>query len=83
MKVAQNEKRKKNYMGFSYYKNIASFKVFWQDKNFSKNILFLGSDVIYILVIFIVEVELIFLYLKKKQFQALEPILQENSPMCQ
>ena len=43
MKVARNEKRKK-LRGFSYYKNIASFEVFWRDKNFSKNLLFLGSD---------------------------------------
>ena len=32
-------------MGFSYYKNIANFEAFWQDKNFSKNLLFLGSEI--------------------------------------
>ena len=43
-------KNEKNYMGFSYYKNIANFKAFWWDKTFSKNLLFLGSaKVIYIL----------------------------------
>ena len=42
-KVARNEKRKKLH-GFSYYKNIANFEAFWRDKNFSKNLLFLGSD---------------------------------------
>ena len=41
-KVARNEKRKKLH-GFSYYKNIANFEAFWQDKNFNKNLLFLGS----------------------------------------
>ena len=45
MKVARNEKRKK-LRGFSYYKNIANFEAFWRDKNFSKNLLFLGSDVL-------------------------------------
>ena len=44
MKVAQNEKRKKLH-GFSYCKNIANFEAFWRGKNFSKNLLFLGSDV--------------------------------------
>ena len=42
MKVAPNEKRKKQ-RGFSYSKNIANFEAFWWDKNFSKNLLFLGS----------------------------------------
>ena len=42
MNVARNEKRKKLH-GFSYYKNIANFEAFWRDKNFSKNLLFLGS----------------------------------------
>ena len=40
-KVARNEKRKK-LQGFSYYKNIANFEAFWRDKNFSKNLLYLG-----------------------------------------
>ena len=34
---------KKKLHGFSYYRNIANFEAFWQDKNFSKNLLFLGS----------------------------------------
>ena len=42
-KVARNEKRNK-LRGFSYYKNIANFETFWRDKNFSKNLLFLGSE---------------------------------------
>ena len=42
-KVARNEKRKKKY-GFSYYKNILNFEAFWRDKNFSKNLLFLGGE---------------------------------------
>ena len=42
IKVAQNEKRKKLH-GFSYYKNIGKFEAFWRDKNFRKNLLFLGS----------------------------------------
>ena len=46
MKVARNEKQKK-IRGFSYYKNIANFEAFWRNKNFSKNLLFLGSDLIY------------------------------------
>ena len=41
-KVARNEKGKKLH-GFSYYQNIANFEAFWLDKNFSKNLLFLGS----------------------------------------
>ena len=45
-KVARNEKRKK-LRGFSYYKNMANFEAFWQDKNFSKNLLFLGSEYSY------------------------------------
>ena len=44
-KVARNEKQKKIH-GFSYYKNIANFEAFWWDKNFSKNLLFLGSVVL-------------------------------------
>ena len=39
-------KNKKKLRGFSYYKNIANFEAFWQDKNFSKNLLFLGSEVV-------------------------------------
>ena len=42
-KVAQNEKRKKLH-GFSYYKKIANFEAFSRDKNFSKDLLFLGSE---------------------------------------
>ena len=42
MKVARNEKRKKLH-GFSYYKNIANFEAFCRYKNFSKNLLYLGS----------------------------------------
>ena len=43
IKVALNEKRKK-LRGFSYYKNIANFEAFWRNKNFSKNLLFLGCE---------------------------------------
>ena len=36
-------KNEKNYScGFSYYKNVANFEAFLRDKNFSKNLLFLG-----------------------------------------
>ena len=35
----------KKLHGFSYYKNIANFEAFWWEKNFSKNILFLGSEI--------------------------------------
>ena len=42
-KVSRNEKRKKLH-GFSYYRNIANFEAFWRDKNFSKNLLFLGRS---------------------------------------
>ena len=42
IKVARNEKRKKLHR-FSYHKNIANFEMFWQDKNFSKNLLY-GDD---------------------------------------
>ena len=42
IKVARNEKRNKLHV-FSYFKNIANFEAFWWDKNFSKNLLFLGS----------------------------------------
>ena len=45
MKVVPNEKRKKLH-GFSYYKNIANFEAFCWDKNFSKNLLFLGSVIL-------------------------------------
>ena len=45
MKVAQNEKPKKLHW-FCYYKNIANFEAFLQDKNFSKNLLFLGSELL-------------------------------------
>ena len=48
MKVAQNEKRKK-LPGFSYLKNIANFEAFWRDTNFSKNLLFLGSELLFVL----------------------------------
>ena len=44
MKVARKDKWRKLH-GFSHYKNIANFEVFWRDKNFSKNLLFLGSDI--------------------------------------
>ena len=37
-------KMNKNYMGFLIIKNIANFEAFWRDKNFTKNLLFLGSD---------------------------------------
>ena len=37
---------KKKLRGFSYYKNIANFEGFWRDKNFSKNLYFLGSDML-------------------------------------
>ena len=37
-------KNEKKLHGFSYYKNIANFEAFWRDKNFSKNLLFLGSE---------------------------------------
>ena len=38
-------KNENNYINrFTYYKNIANFEAFWRDKNFSKNLLFLGSD---------------------------------------
>ena len=44
-KIKLNEiKNEKKLHGFSYYKNIANFEAFWRDKNFSKNILFLGSE---------------------------------------
>ena len=46
-------KNEKNYVGFSYYKNIANFEAFWQDKNFSKNLLFLGSEMLEQLIILI------------------------------
>ena len=36
-------KNEKNYMGFLIIKNIANFEAFWWDKNFSKNLLFLGN----------------------------------------
>ena len=36
-------KNEKKYMGFLIIKNIANFEGFWQDKNFSKNLFFLGS----------------------------------------
>ena len=36
-------KNEKKLRRFSYYKNIANFEAFWGDKNFSNNILFLGS----------------------------------------
>ena len=39
-------KNEKNYMGFFYDKNIANFEAFWQDKIFSKNLFFLGSDLL-------------------------------------
>ena len=48
MKVARNEKQNKLH-GFSYYKNIANFEAFWRDKNFSKTLLFLESDILQIL----------------------------------
>ena len=41
-------KNNKNYLhGFSYIKNIANFEAFSQDKNFSKNILFLKSVLLF------------------------------------
>ena len=43
-KFARNEKQKKS-CGFSYYRNMANFEVFWLDKNISKNLFFLGSEV--------------------------------------
>ena len=36
-------KNEKNYEVFFYYRNIADCEAFWWDKNFSKNLLFLGS----------------------------------------
>ena len=36
-------KNEKKLHRFSYYKNIANFEAFWRDRNFSKNLLFLGS----------------------------------------
>ena len=36
-------KNEKKLCRFSYYRNIANFEAFWRDKNFSKNLLFLGS----------------------------------------
>ena len=36
-------KNEKKLHRFSYFKNIANFEAFWRDKNFSKNVLFLGS----------------------------------------
>ena len=38
-------KNEKNLCGFSYHKNIANFEAFCQDKNFSKNLLFLRSAI--------------------------------------
>ena len=39
-------KNKQKIPGFSYYKNIANFEALWRHKNFSKNLLFLGSELI-------------------------------------
>ena len=39
-------KNEKKLCGFSYYKNIANFEAFWQDKNFSKNLLCLESTLL-------------------------------------
>ena len=41
--------KNKKLCGFFYDKNIANFEAFCQDKNFSKNFLFLGSDYIHTL----------------------------------
>ena len=49
MKVARNEKQNKKLRRFTYYKNIANFEVFWRDKNFGKNLWFLGSEFLLLL----------------------------------
>ena len=41
-------KNEKSYMGFLIIKKIANFEAFWQDKNFSKHLLFLGSGHSYV-----------------------------------
>ena len=39
-------KTKKKLRGFSYDKNIANFEAFCRDKNFSKNLIFLRSELV-------------------------------------